>query len=132
MKRAASSARIADEVARWPLGWDTQVGALGSQISGGQRQRLAIARAIAGAPELLLLDEPTSALDSTSEALIGETMDSLRSNTTIVAIAHRPRTIEHADRIVRVVDGTIQTPSSDATTLLTSTQPPSRKLSTRP
>ena len=132
VKRAAASARIADEIARWPLGWDTQVGVLGSQISGGQRQRIAIARAIAGAPELLLLDEPTSALDSTSEALIGETMDSLRSNTTIVAIAHRPRTIEHADRVVRVVDGTIQARSSDATTLLTSSQPPSRKLTTRP
>lgn len=130
--RAAAAARIADEIAAWPRGWDTQVGVLGAQLSGGQRQRIAIARAIAGGPELLLLDEPTSALDEQSEALIGETMDALRATTTIVAIAHRPRTIEHADRIVRVVDGKIHVPSNHELSNLPSTDLDIRKLSARP
>ncbi len=107
-KRAAIRAHIAEEIERWPDGWDTQVGALGDQLSGGQRQRLAIARALAGQPDLLLLDEPTSALDARSEMLIGQTLDELRGDVTIVAIAHRLETIDSADRIHRVVEGRVE------------------------
>ncbi len=107
VERAARRAHIADEIEQLPLGWDTEVGTLGDQVSGGQRQRIAIARAIAGSPKLLLLDEPTSALDERSEALISNTILSLRDSTSIVAIAHRPRTIEHADRVVHIVNGRI-------------------------
>lgn len=106
--RAAARAHIASDIEAWPRGWDTEVGTLGDQLSGGQRQRIAIARAIAGDPELLLLDEPTSALDEVTESLISETIQSLRGDTTIVAIAHRPRTIEHADRVITVRDGRAQ------------------------
>ena len=105
--RAAARAQIASEIEAWPNGWATEVGTLGDQLSGGQRQRIAIARAIAGDPELLLLDEPTSALDETTESLIAHTIQSLRGETTIVAIAHRPRTIAHADRVVMVRGGRV-------------------------
>lgn len=129
IQRAAAAARIADDIESWPHQWDTEVGVLGQQLSGGQRQRIAIARAIAGGPELLLLDEPTSALDEHSEALIGETMESLRATMTIVAVAHRPRTIEHADRIIRVVDGKIHGPTDkDLATLRPNTNLAARKL----
>ncbi len=106
--RAAMRAHIAKDIEAWPDTWDTEVGTLGDQLSGGQRQRVAIARAIAGDPELLLLDEPTSALDEVTEALIAQTIQSLRGDTTIVAIAHRPRTIAHADRVVHIHDGRVQ------------------------
>jgi len=106
--RAAQQAHIADEIEQWPHSWETPVGALGDQLSGGQRQRLALARALAGDPDLLLLDEPTSALDTRSEGLIGQTLDELRGDVTIVAIAHRLETINNADRIHRVVDGRVE------------------------
>lgn len=108
LKRAARRAHIAEEIEEWPDGWSTQVGALGDQLSGGQRQRLAIARALAGEPDLLLLDEPTSALDARSEMLIGQTLDELRGDVTIVAIAHRLETIDSADRTHRVVAGRVE------------------------
>lgn len=105
IERAAVLARIDDEIQRWPAGYDTEVGQSGDRLSGGQRQRIALARALAGRPQLLLLDEPTSALDPTSEVLIREALDSIRGETTIVAIAHRPETVKNATRVVRVEDG---------------------------
>lgn len=105
IERAATLARIADEIEAWPHGYDTEVGQSGDRLSGGQRQRVALARALAGRPHLLLLDEPTSALDPTSEVLIREALDSIRGETTIVAIAHRPETVRNASRIIRVEAG---------------------------
>ncbi len=107
--RAAEQAHIADEIRSWPDGFATQVGESGSALSGGQRQRISLARALAGAPELLLLDEPTSALDGESEAAISATLDELRGAMTIVVIAHRPHTVEHADRVAIFEDGTVTT-----------------------
>jgi len=107
IRQAARRAHIADEIEAWPLGYDTPVGQLGEGVSGGQRQRLALARALAGRPDVLLLDEPTSAVDPTSEQLIGETLDELRGEVTVVAIAHRFHTVESANRVVLMRDGQI-------------------------
>jgi subfamily B ATP-binding cassette protein MsbA len=99
----------AEFVNRLPRGADSKIGERGLQLSAGQRQRLAIARALAQDPDILILDEPTSALDSVSEAAIQASLEGLRGNITIVVIAHRLATIRNADVIVvleggRVVD----------------------------
>jgi ABC-type multidrug transport system fused ATPase/permease subunit len=77
----------------------------GKQFSGGQRQRLSIARALVRKPRLLLLDESTSALDVESEKRIQEALATLAGRTTVVAIAHRLNTIHRADQIFLIEDG---------------------------
>ena len=106
---AARQANIADEIAAWPNGIDTAVGHGGSQLSVGQRQRICLARALAGLPDILLLDEATSALDSTSEERIRAALDALKGHVTMVIVAHRPSTLSLCDRIVRIDDGRLQT-----------------------
>lgn len=107
VRRAAQRAHIADEIEGWPDRYDTQVGQLGEAVSGGQRQRLALARAIVGKPDLLLLDEPTSALDPISEQLVAQTLEELRDTMTIVVIAHRIDTVRSAGRAIRVERGRV-------------------------
>lgn len=85
-------------------GFDRKVGLKGGNISGGQKQRLAIARAILKNPTILLLDEATSALDANSEHAVQETLDKLMENQTTIIVAHRISTIKNADRIF-VLDG---------------------------
>lgn len=94
-----------DFVSSLPQGVDTQVGERGARISGGQRQRLGIARAMFTQPKLLVLDEATSSLDGESEASISEAIQALRGTTTVVVIAHRLSTIRNADVVVYIADG---------------------------
>ncbi|MBR1914222.1 MAG: ATP-binding cassette domain-containing protein [Lachnospiraceae bacterium] len=99
---ACEKAGIADDIRRMPMGMSTMVTEGSGGISGGQRQRLMIARAIAGRPRLLMLDEATSALDNKTQKQVTEALDAL--NCTRIVIAHRLSTIRQCDRIL-VLDG---------------------------
>ena len=97
---AARAARVEGFINSLPQGWDTPLGEGGARVSTGQKQLIAMARALAGAPTLLFLDEATSNIDSATEALVGEALQALRGRVTIVAIAHRLSTIREADQII--------------------------------
>ena len=104
VEAAARAAHAHDFVSRLPQGYGTLVGDRGVLISGGERQRLAIARALLRNPPILLLDEATSALDAESERLVQEALERLMQDRTVLVIAHRLATVQHADRIL-VFDG---------------------------
>ncbi len=104
---AAKAANIHDFVSNLPDGYRTQVGERGVTVSGGERQRLCLARAIVKNPAVLILDEATSALDAESERLIREALKVILADKTAVIIAHRPTTIEHVDRIIALDSGRI-------------------------
>jgi subfamily B ATP-binding cassette protein MsbA len=104
---AARSANAHEFITQLPNGYDTPIGEHGSRISGGQRQRLAIARVILKDPHILILDEATSDLDAESEALIQEALANLMKDRTTFVIAHRLSTVVNADRIIVLDDGKI-------------------------
>ena len=91
-----------------PQQFETPIGDRGILLSGGQKQLLAIARALLRNPELLLLDEATSALDTVSEKLVQQALNQLYTNRTTLVIAHRLSTIQHADQIVVLEKGEIK------------------------
>lgn len=95
---AAKMAHAHDFILNLEKGYDTNVGERGNGLSGGQRQRIAIARAILKEAPIILLDEATSALDNESEKLVNEALKQMKNQKTIIMIAHRPSTIELADR----------------------------------
>ncbi|MFI9757272.1 ABC transporter ATP-binding protein [Streptomyces sp. NPDC051963] len=97
---AAQAAQIHDHIAGLPDGYDTVVGERGHRFSGGEKQRLAIARTILRDPPVLILDEATSALDTRTEHAVQEAIDALSANRTTLTIAHRLSTIRGADQIV--------------------------------
>ncbi|CAM5256219.1 ABC transporter ATP-binding protein [Streptomyces aurantiogriseus] len=97
---AARAAQIHDHIASLPDGYDTIVGERGHRFSGGEKQRLAIARTILRDPPVLILDEATSALDTRTEHAVQEAIDALSANRTTLTIAHRLSTIRSADQIV--------------------------------
>lgn len=101
---AATRARVDEIAARLPDGWDARVGEGGSNLSGGERQRVSIARALLKDAPIVLLDEATSALDIGNEIAIGEAIDHVRADRTLIVVAHRLQTIMTADRIV-MLDG---------------------------
>jgi ABC-type multidrug transport system fused ATPase/permease subunit len=102
---AARLAHIHDDIAGWPQGYDTLIGPRADAISGGQQQRICIARALAASPTVLVLDEPTSALDPRSERLLQESLFDLKERLTLFVIAHRMSTVDICDRVMVVVDG---------------------------
>ena len=104
---ALKVAHLDSFVAGLPQGIDTQVGERGTKISGGQRQRLGIARAMFTQPHLLVLDEATSSLDGETEASISEAIHALRGSTTVVMIAHRLSTVRNADIVVYMSEGKV-------------------------
>jgi ABC-type multidrug transport system fused ATPase/permease subunit len=108
VERAARLARIHEDIAGWPKGYDTIVGPRADAVSGGQRQRICLARALAAQPEILILDEPTSALDPRSETLIQESLNALKHEVMLFIIAHRMSTLEVCDRVMVVLDGRIE------------------------
>jgi ATP-binding cassette, subfamily B, bacterial len=101
---AARAAQIHDHITSLPDGYDTVVGERGHRFSGGEKQRLAIARTILRDPPVLILDEATSALDTRTEHAVQEAIDALSANRTTITIAHRLSTVRGADQIV-VLDG---------------------------
>lgn len=104
---AARLAHCLEFIERFPAGFDTIIGERGVKVSGGQRQRLAIARSLLANPRILILDEATSALDSESEASIQEGLRTLMAGRTTFAIAHRLSTIRSADQILVLEEGRI-------------------------
>ena len=91
-----------------PLGIDTHLGKLKDSLSGGQMQRLGLARALYSKPGLLVMDEATSALDAESEHEIQKTLEQMRGKVTVVVIAHRLNTIQHADKVILLDEGRVQ------------------------
>ncbi len=107
LEAAARAANIHDYIASLPRGYETRVGERGYRLSGGEKQRVAIARVILKDPRILILDEATSHLDARSESLIQEALDGIMRGRTSLVIAHRLSTILAADRILVLDEGRI-------------------------
>jgi len=107
IEAAAQAANIHDTILSFPDGYDTIVGERGYRLSGGEKQRIAIARVLLKDPQVLILDEATSSLDTHSERLVQAALDSALTNRTTIAIAHRLSTVVNADRIIVVSGGRI-------------------------
>ena len=107
VKTASHLAEIHQQISGFPEGYDTVVGERGLKLSGGEKQRVAIARTLLKSPQVILLDEATSALDSTTEKNIQTALNQICSNRTTLVIAHRLSTITHANLILVLKDGEI-------------------------
>jgi ABC-type multidrug transport system fused ATPase/permease subunit len=104
---AIEAAGLTADLENLPKGSDTMVGSRGIQLSGGQAQRLAIARALVSDPSFIVLDEPTASLDSKSELRVRETLARLGEDATVIIVAHRMSTLEECDRIMVVEHGRV-------------------------
>jgi ATP-binding cassette subfamily B protein len=104
---ACRAARIHDAIAALPDGYATVVGERGYRLSGGEKQRLAIARLLLKNPAVMILDEATSHLDNENEVLVQDALDDAMTGRTAIVIAHRLSTIRDADRIVVIDEGRI-------------------------
>ena len=107
VESVAKAAKIHDFIMELPLGYDTSVGERGLKLSGGEKQRIAIARTLLKAPDLLVLDEATSSLDTRTEKDIKESLLSLGRGRTTIIIAHRLSTISNSDQIIVVEKGEV-------------------------
>lgn len=114
IERAARRAHVHDEIMSWPRGYDTVIGQRASAVSGGQRQRLCLARALADDPRVLVLDEPTSALDVLSEERVQESIRGLGDDVMVFLVAHRLSTLSVCDRVMVLVDGRLEALGSTA------------------
>jgi ATP-binding cassette, subfamily B, bacterial len=126
--RGAQLARIDEDIESWPNGYETIIGPRADAVSGGQQQRICLARALAARPEILILDEPTSSLDPRSEALIQESLTALKHEITLFIIAHRMSTLDICDRVMVILDGRLD--AFDTVPLLARTNPYYRSAST--
>jgi len=107
IEEAIEQASLKDFVRERSEGLETLISAGGNEISGGELQRMGLARALAGKPKLLILDEVSSALDVESEQAVMEEIKQFKGKTTIIAIAHRLSTIKHSDRIHVLQNGEV-------------------------
>lgn len=112
VKKAASIARLEDFINRLPAGYDTIVGERGVRLSGGQMQRIGIARAVYHDPQVLILDEATSALDNITEKEFLEALEALAEVKTLIIIAHRFNTVKNCDTIIMLDDGRVEASGS--------------------
>lgn len=119
VREAARRAHVDEEIMTWPQGYDTVIGQRASAVSGGQRQRLCIARALADDPRMLILDEPTSALDVRSEELVQQALGEIKQGMILFLVAHRLSTLAICNRVMVVVDGRVQAFDSHARLLET-------------
>jgi ATP-binding cassette subfamily B protein len=106
--QSAKLAHIHDEIVTWSQGYDTPIGQRADAVSGGQRQRLCLARALAGNPEILVLDEPTSSLDVQSETLVQESLHALGGRVMVFIVAHRLSTLTVCDKLLVLVQGRVE------------------------
>lgn len=107
VRMAGAAAGLDDVIERLPRGWSTSVGEGGALLSGGERQRVSIARALLKDAPIVLLDEVTSALDPLTAAAVQQGIDRLMAGRTVVMVAHRMRTIQHADEVVFLDSGRV-------------------------
>jgi ATP-binding cassette subfamily B protein len=108
VERAARLARIHDDILTWSHGYDTLIGPRADAVSGGQQQRICIARALAAQPEVLVLDEPTSSLDPQSESLLQQSLLGLKGEITLFIVAHRITTLDICDRVMVITNGQLE------------------------
>jgi ABC-type multidrug transport system fused ATPase/permease subunit len=108
IERAARLAHVHDEIMEWPDGYETVIGLGARDISGGQKQRLALARALATQPSVLVLDEPTSALDVRSARLVQATLKELKGEVTLFIVAHSLGTLSICDRVLVLRQGRVE------------------------
>jgi PrtD family type I secretion system ABC transporter len=106
--RAAQRAGVHEMVLGLPNGYDTVIGSAGVMLSPGQRQRIALARALYGDPKLLILDEPNSNLDGAGELALGEALKALRGEVTVVVVTHRSTLVQHMDKMLVLEAGRAQ------------------------
>jgi ATP-binding cassette subfamily B protein len=114
VREALKVARAEEFVDALPWGLDTRIGEQGLSLSGGQRQRLALARAVVGHPAVLVLDDPLSALDVHTEAEVEAALRRVLKGVTALVVAHRPSTVQLADRVAMLVDGRISATGTHA------------------
>jgi ATP-binding cassette subfamily B protein len=108
VEHAARLAGIHSDIVKWPKGYNTVVGPRADAVSGGQQQRICLARALASQPQVLVLDEPTSALDPHAEQLIRESLAALKGRLTLFVVAHRLSTLDSCERVMVIIDGRLQ------------------------
>lgn len=107
LNEVVKSSRLQDLLSKLPHGLDSDLGDKGMRLSGGEKQRISIARAILKKPDILILDEPTSALDSNTEKQIQVVIDQMFGDKTIIVIAHRLATVQHAEKIIVLEKGRV-------------------------